>query len=178
MGIQKSNYESSRFDLEDVRDQVVLNVKQAYFALLQVWRNRAVAEDMVKQSELHLEQARGFYQVGTRALFDVTNAEVDLSNARLNLIQATNSASLARVTLNNALGMPDAMPYEIVDNLTYQPYGLTLEEAIDKATTNRPDLLSVLAKKAAAEQTVSYTRSAYYPFLTGIAPATAGLVLP
>ncbi len=165
--IQKSNYESSRFDLENVRNQAVFNVKQAYFTLLQAGRNRDVAQDTVKQFELHLEQARGFYQVGKRALFDVTKAEVDLSNARLNLIQAENSVSIAHVTLNNALGMPDAAPYEIVDILIYQPYGLTLEDAINQAFTNRPDLLSVLAKKAAAEQTISYARSGHYPFLTG-----------
>lgn len=164
---QQYNTESSRSDLQDVTDQVVFNVQQAYYGLLQAERNRVVAGDTVKQFEQHLAQARGFYEVGTRALFDVTKAEVDLSNARLNLIRAENSVRLARVTLNNALGVPNAPEYSIEDNLSYQPYLLTFEEAIKRAYENRPDLLSLLARKQAAEQSISLARSDYYPFLTG-----------
>lgn len=165
--IQQYNTESSRSDLQDITDQVIFNVQQAYYSLLQAERNRVVALDTVKQFEQHLAQAKGFYEVGTRALFDVTKAEVDLSNARLNLIRAENSVRLARVSLNNAMGVPNAPGYTIEDNLSYKPYLLTFEEAIKRAYEDRPDLRSLVARREAVEQTISLARSSYFPFLTG-----------
>lgn len=165
--IQRLNTQSSRSDLEDVTDQVVLNVQQAYYGLLQAERNKVVAADTVKQFEQHLAQARGFYEVGTRALFDVTKAEVDLSNAKLNLIRAENAVRLSRVTLNNALGVPNAPDYTVEDNLSYQPYLLTFDEAVKRAYENRPDLRSLIARREAAEQAISLARSSYFPYLTG-----------
>ncbi|MEN6466833.1 MAG: TolC family protein [Syntrophaceae bacterium] len=165
--IQQYNTASSRSDLQDVTDQVIFNVQQTYYALLQAERNRVVAVATVKQFEQHLAQAKGFYEVGTRALFDVTKAEVDLSNAKLNLIRAENSVRLARVNLNNAMGVPNAPNYSIEDNLSYQPYLLTFEEAVKRAYEDRPDLRSIIAKREAAEQSISLARSSYLPFLTG-----------
>jgi len=64
-----------------------------------------VTADIVKQFQQHLDQAKGFYEVGTKAKIDVTKAEVDLSNARLNLIKAENAVKISWVVLNNAMGM-------------------------------------------------------------------------
>jgi outer membrane protein TolC len=167
VSIQQYNTESSKSDLQDVAGQVTFNVQQAYYALLQADRNRVVALATVKQFEEHLAQAKGFYDVGTRARFDVTKAEVDLSNARLNLIRAENSVRLARVSLNNAMGVPNAPVYSIEDNLSYQPYLLTLDEALKRAYQDRPDLKSIVARKEAVEKSISYARSGYLPYLTG-----------
>lgn len=165
--ISKYNLESSRSDLTTTEDTVILNVKQAYYGVLQAKRNRDVAADVIKQFQLHLEQAKGFYDVGTKAKIDVIKAEVDLSNAQLSLINAENALKIAQVTLNNAMGTPDAPEYAIEDNLSFQKYTITLEEATARAFENRPDLKSAIAKRQAAEENISLQRSGYYPVLTG-----------
>ena len=95
--IQNLNLDSSRADLENVSEQTVLNVKQAYYGVLEAIRNVAVAVESVKQFQLHLEQAKGFFEAGTKPKFDVTKAQVDLGNAKLNLINAENSLKISRV---------------------------------------------------------------------------------
>ena len=165
--ISRFNLDSSRMDLENTQDVVVLNVKQAYFGVLQAKRNRDVAADTVKQFELHLAQARGFFEAGTNPKFDVTKAEVDLSNAKLNLIRAEHALKIAIVNLNNAMGLPDAPEYELEDNLSFQKYDMTLETALSTALENRPDLLSVSARKEAASSSIDLAKSNYYPSITG-----------
>ncbi len=167
--IQKFGFDASRADLDTTIDQVLFSVKQAYYGALQAKRNRDVAEDTVKQFQQHLEQAKGFYEVGTKPKFDVTKAEVDLSNARLNLIKAENSVKVAKVTLNNALGVPEAPDYLIEDNLAFQKYEMTFQQAIETAYKNRPDLQSLLWKRMAAERSVDFARTGFYPALTGSA---------
>lgn len=172
--IQKSNLESARSDLDSTTDQIIFNVKQAYYGLLQARRNRNAAQDIVKQLQLHLEQAKGFYEVGVRAKIDVTKAGVDLSNGKLNLIRAENAIKIAKVTLNNAMGAPDAAPFAVEDNLAFQKFEITFDEALKRAYESRPDLKSVIAKRQAAEASLSFARSGYAPVLSGNASYNRG----
>ena len=165
--IQNFNVDSSRSDLENVTEQVIFNVRQTYYGILQAKRSRDVSADTVKQFQQHLDQAKGFYAVGTKPKFDVTKAEADLSNAKLNLIKAENALRLAVVTLNNAIGVPDAPEYIIEDNLSFKKYTITFEDALSKAYQSRPDLQSIVAKRQAAEKSIDLAKTGYYPVLTG-----------
>jgi outer membrane protein len=167
--ISKYNLESARSDLNTTQDDVILSVKQAYYGVVQAKRNRNVAADVLKQYQLHLEQAKGFYEVGTKAKIDVIKAEVDLSNAKLSLINSENALKIAWVTLDTAMGIPDAPDYTIEDNLSFQPYAVTLEEARARAFENRSDLKSIIAKRQAAETNIRLAKSGYYPVLSGFA---------
>lgn len=170
--IQKFLLGSSRADFETTVEQVVFGVKQAYYGVLQQQRNKAVAIDTVKQFQLHLDQAKGFYEVGTHPKYDVTKAEVDLSNAKLALIKVENNLKVAKVTLNNAIGVPDAPDYNVEDILAFQKYEITFPQAIDTAYKNRPDLQSTVAKRMSIERSVDLAKTGYYPALTGSAQYT------
>jgi outer membrane protein TolC len=172
--VSKFNFESSRSDLNTSQDTIILSVKQAYYGVLQARRNRDVAADVIKQFQLHLDQAKGFYEVGTKARIDVIKAEVDLSNAKLSLINAENALKIAWVTLNTAMGVPDPPEFTIEDNLSFQQYAITQEEATTRAFENRPDLQSVIAKRQAAEANISLASSGHYPVLSGNASYLEG----
>jgi outer membrane protein len=89
--INRENTKASEQDLLTTKQTVVVNVKQAYYGVLQTLRLIQVAEDTVKQMQDHLAQAQGFYHAGTHPKIDVTKAEVDLANAQLALIQTRNN---------------------------------------------------------------------------------------
>ena len=172
--ISRLNLDAAGQDFENISEQIILSVKQSYYAVLQAKRNRAVAEETVKQFAQHLDQAKGFYEVGTHPKFDVTKAEVDLSNAKLNLIRAQNTVKLAIVNLNNAMGVPDAPDYQLEDNLSFVKYEMAFEEALSTAFGNRPDLKSAVAKRKAAEQAVALAKTGYYPSISGNAAYNVG----
>jgi TolC family type I secretion outer membrane protein len=170
--IQQRNLDASREDLRNTTSQIVLNVKRAYYGLLQAGKNRDVFKETVAQFEQHLNQAKGFFEIGVRSKFDVTKAEVDLSNAKLSLIRAENALRIARVILNNAMGTPDAPAYTIEDTLSFRKNPITFEEAKQKAYANRPDLKSAWSRREAAEESISLARKEYFPTLSGNANYT------
>lgn len=172
--IQNFNLDASRQDLDSTINQVVFGVKQAYFGVLQSNRNRDVAEDTVKQFQKHLEQAKGFYEVGTKPKFDVTKAEVDLSSAKLSLIRAESAVKVSRVTLNNAMGVPEAPVYTIEDNLAFQKFDMPFQQALEAAYKSRPDLQSLTARRMAVEKTIDFARAGFLPVLTGNAAYNRG----
>ena len=167
--IQDLTVKASRADYEDVTAQIVLNVKNAYYNLLQTERNREVAVDTMKQFQQHLDQANAFFQIGTKPKFDVTKAEVDLGNARLNVLKAENAEHAARIILKNAMGIPENADFAIIDNLFFQKSDLQLNDALNTAYANRPDLRSVITKRQAAEKSIDLAKKGYYPTLTGSA---------
>ena len=142
-------------------------VKDAYYTLLLNGLKREQAESAVRTYEKHLEKAKGFYEAGAKAKFDVTKAEVDLSNAILNRIRAENALRITRVNLNNAMGIPDIPEYVIDETLLPETYAIDLPSALEKAYAVRPDLQSVKKQVEAAEAAVNLAKKGYYPYLTG-----------
>jgi outer membrane protein TolC len=165
--VQEFSRDSFRSDLDSVLNQITFGVKQAYYGLLQARRNRDVSREVVGQFRQHLERAKAFFEVGTKPKFDVTKADVDLSNAKLNLLKAENAFRLSLVALNNAMGMPEAPDYEVVDQLLIRREKIDLEEATRKAYDRRPDLKAIAAKKLSLEQSIELARKNYYPSVSG-----------
>ncbi len=164
--IQRYNTESARANLENTKDDVVFNVKQAYYALLQAERKVVIGRETVGQFEKHLQQAQAFFDVGLKPKFDVTKAEVDLSNARLALIQAENQVRLARVTLNNAMGLPEVAEYRLDDLLAFMKYELPVEEAVGRAYRQRADLQALASQKQASKESILAAKRNYLPILS------------
>ncbi|MFA5393381.1 MAG: TolC family protein [Candidatus Ratteibacteria bacterium] len=172
--IQNLNLGAAALDLDAVSNQVALNIKQSYYAVLKAEKNKEVAEESVRVFGKHLDQAKAFFSVGQKPRFDVTRAEVDLSGAKLGLIKAENALKVARVTLNNAMGVPSAPEYSIEDNLSFQKYQVTMEEALARAYSNRPDLKGVVVRKEAALESVRLARKQYLPVISGTASYSQG----
>ncbi len=83
-----------------------LAIKTAYYTYLATQAFVNVAKGAVRSRELLVRQARGFFEVGTRAKIDVARAEANLYNAQADLILAENNVKIAWVTLRNAMGSP------------------------------------------------------------------------
>lgn len=167
--IQDLNVNASRADHEDVKEQIILNVKKAYYNLLHTERNKEVAVDTMKQFQQHLDQANAFFRIGTKPKFDVTKAEVDFGNAKLSVLKAENAVRLARITLKDVMGIPENADFAIIDNLAFQKVEWELNDVLNKAYAVRPDLISIMAKREAAERSIELTRKDYYPILSGSA---------
>ena len=165
--IQSLGKESSQADLQDISGQVILGVKQAYYGYLQAKMSRDVAAETVNQFQKHYEMAKAFFETGKTSKIDQTSAEVNLSNAKINLLKADNALRIAKITLTNAMGIMNAPQYEIKDDLAYLPYEVSLEEALQNAYKNRPDLLSTLKKKEGLEKTIDLNKKGYLPVLSG-----------
>jgi len=106
---------ASHADLRDTARQVVFDVQKAYYAELQEKQRLDAHAEEVGQLRLHLVQARRFHDAGVRPKIDVTTAEVNLGQAQLDLLRSENAVALARISLNNAMGMPDAPAYQLMD---------------------------------------------------------------
>jgi len=163
------NLQAANSDAETTVQTVVVNVQQAYFSLQQAQRLVKVNEEALTQFKQHLDLAKGRFKAGVAAKIDVTTAEVDLSNAQLNLITAKNNALIARVTLNNAMGIQTASPYRVLDPSLGEAYQVTLDEAVARAMQFRPEMISQQAQERAAEAAIKSAQGNFFPTVTSSA---------
>src|SRR5881396_2206699 len=173
------NLKAANSDAETTVQTVVVNVQQAYFNLQQTQRLVTVNEEAINQFQKHLDLAKGRFKAGVAPKIDVTTAEVDLSNAQLNLITARNNALIARVTLNNAMGIQTASPYRVLDPGQAEPYQVSLDEAVARAMQLRPEMISQRAQERAAEAAIKAAQGNFFPTVTSSATYTySGIEFP
>jgi outer membrane protein TolC len=172
--IAKRSYESAKYSLENTINSVIFLVKQSYYNLLFAQQQVRVYEETVRDYELHLEQAKAYYEIGTKAKIDVLTAESNLGKAKLGLIQANNTLKVAYVQLSNAMGMPEFKDYNVIDNLKMKSYDIGVDDAVNTAYDTSPELLAAKKRADASEVLVRATKRAFTPDLSGFAGYSRG----
>jgi outer membrane protein TolC len=170
----KANSDTAREQVELQKDLIVLTVKEFYFLQLLSSRLVVVSAQAVDRAELNLKSAKGFYDVGTRPKFDVTRAEVDVANARVALIRSQNAVSLARIGLNQAMGIAINAPTRVKDTLAYEPVKFDRETLVSEALKQRPEYKQAQLRSEAAEATVRQNFRDFFPNLFGVTSVGAG----
>ena len=164
--IRRLDYEAYKTTLGATINDIIYQTKDAYYNLLFAFENKKVAEDTVNKFEMFYNQAKAFYEIGMNPKVDVTIAEVNLSNAKLQLIQADNAVNLAIAKLNNVMGVPFIDKYNVQERLKYEPVDITFNGAIDIAREARPELKLAELKVESANQTLKLVKKSYFPTLT------------
>ena len=160
---------ASSADLDTTRQTVILNTKQAYYSVLASQRLLQVADETVRQNQKHLEEAQARFTVGLAPRFDVTQAQVQLSNAVLNQVTARNNVALARETLRTAMGVTGPFLFTLVDTLERGTLTVNDEDLVAQAYAYRPELRSIQAQQWATAEQVAALQKQYLPSVTGTA---------
>ena len=164
--LEKFGVDISKTDVETVKRDIVLQVREGYFNILRAEKFRNVAEQQVKQFEAQLEVTKAFFEVGIVPKNDVLQAEVRLANARQALVRAENDLALAKSSFNILLRREINDPLNVVDILEYKPPTLRLEESIDEALRQRPEIISAGLKVEQAKESVKIARSGFFPSIS------------
>lgn len=156
---------AAEWQKSDAVQTLLLLVAENYFAVLRAQQDVRIFLDNLRNAELQLVRAQGFYQAGTRARIEVTRAEADLATARVGLIQAQNAEQRTRAAFLNSLGISEPQPFQLAD-MSLQAPGWARDEAVTKAQDTRPDLRAAFARIRAAEARLRAAEADYYPSLS------------
>lgn len=159
----KNMYQASKEDTKENINTIIYYIKATYYNILFAQAQVKVYEDTVKDYQLQLEQAKGFYKFGTKPKIDVVTAEYNLGKAQLNLIKAKNVLEVAQVELSKIMGIPEYKNYELSDELLLNKYDISEDDAISKALEVRPELLSAEKIAKAAKMNLRAARREFTP---------------
>lgn len=162
-----ASVDASTADLETTRQTIIVNTKQAYYGLLSSQQLLGVAEETVRQNQKHLEDAQARFEVGVAPRFDVTQAQVQVSTAELDLVTARNNVALGQETLRTAMGVTDFTGFVLVDTPVHQAVVINDAEILQQAYRQRPELHSIQAQQQATTHNVSSLQKQLLPSLSG-----------
>lgn len=166
----KTNYEISGLTLDiekltekKVKLDLILTVKRAYYELLQKEKLEMVAKQGVTQLEAQLDVAKNFYAVGMVPKNDVLQAEVNLANAKQDLVVAHNEVLVAQALFNTVLRRPVDAPFAVADVLKYEPFFLAYDKAVATALASRAEIQIADIEVTSAEKDILLAKKDYYP---------------
>jgi outer membrane protein len=151
--------------LEAEQAFVVLDVQQAYYTTLQQQRLVTVDEKILADRQLVARQAAAFYNAQIRSKVDLSLAEVGVSNANLELVQARDNLRTAFAELNRAMGADGAPVYALEELKITIEAPPALEPLIDEGQQKRPDLLAIDTQIKSNEEIVARAKSNRWPKL-------------
>jgi outer membrane protein len=162
----RARYLAAMESLRTARNDLSLQTRTAFFGLCKAEELRQVAEESVRQYRQHLEQTRAFVEVGRRARYDLTKAEVDLGNAELALIHARHDVANARAALHRALGLAEEPGYRVLgepgaEREAPAPIG----DLAARARTGHPGLRTLRVQEQTASAAVDEAVADLYPEL-------------
>jgi len=134
---------SGQEEIRRVRQAVALLAVQAYNDHVLSRERVRVAGAAVKQKEIQLETTRNRRAAGVATDLDILRFEVDLENARAQLLREEGGAELSRGRLNAVLVRPISQPIEPTDDLRYLDMDMAPEHAVATAWANRPEVQQV-----------------------------------
>ena len=161
--VNRIGTEIARFDEMATVQDLVQEVKIAYFNILKAGRIHAVARQSMERLTAHRDTAQGFYDVGIIPKNDLLYAEVELANGQQFLVRAENSLEMAKSKFNTLLRREINTPVEIEDTLNDRSFAKPLDGCIAEALENRPEIRSYALRLEQAKSQVKLARSEYYP---------------
>jgi outer membrane protein len=168
VGMSNLRAQASDQASEATRADVLLNATRAYFGLLRAQAVLKVAAQTVAARQVVSDQISALAQSQLRSQLDVTFANVNLADAKLLQLQATNGVSAAHADLAAALGLPNQTTFDVTDEP--MPAALPAEATplIAQAMENRPDLKDLHLLQAAAERFTRAEHDLYYPTVSAL----------
>lgn len=159
---------------------LVLEVSQRYFGLLEARQLVRVFEKAVEERQFYLHEAQVKAEAGLRPQLDVYVTQAEVERAQLHLVDARNSEADALVAFDNSLGLGGESPnYQLVNVRTYSNITETMEPLLRSAFSLRPDFKVLSDQARAMGAQIAEYRSDYFPTVNAVGGYSAmGTGLP
>jgi outer membrane protein len=163
----KAQLESERATELDIK----LTVDQAFYQVLTSQAVLKVAEETVNQRQATVDQVGALTRSKLKSDLDLSFANVQLSQAKLLLLDAQNDAAAAMASLNTVLGSERDEQYTLVDETTGNPDvpPQEVDALLQSAFAARPDLAALNYNYTAARQFSSAERDLWMPTVSALA---------
>jgi outer membrane protein len=166
---------SANFAFNDTHRSVIDQVEQAYYRLLNSIGQEDSAQASLTNAKAVEQAARERLTNGLATLPDVLEAQSATAQAEYDLQSALGAEEIARGDLATAVGTSASVAIRVqpLDQLpTPDSISETVEETINRAFAQRPDLMQQAAEIRTASARLKEARAAYYPTLdVNVSPA-------
>ena len=168
MQLAKLNLEAATEDLEKARNDIRVQVAQAYVQILYNYEIADVAQHQLAIDSLQVARLEGLFGTGKASAAEVSQQKASLAQSQVTLIQAQNNVRTSLLTLAQLLELPSWEEFSII-----RPK-VELEEVVighpddiyADALGVRPEIRAEQLRLEGSAKQLQIAKAAYYPSLS------------
>jgi len=153
----------ANLDVQRTRNDVVLQVKQAFYDVLRAQELVRVAEESLRNAEVRRKLAQAAVDAGVSPKLDVVRAEAAVAAAQQAVITARNALQLAKSAFNNVLGRRVDEPVELLSADEQVPEPADFNQYLQEALAKRPEMIQANLGISLAEKQVTAAKRDQLP---------------
>ena len=117
--MQKFNKISALFNFDDIVLDTIFSVKTNYYNVLAAKATVDINRAYVQINERNYQRTKAYFDEGIKSKIDLVNAEVNLSDSKVTLVESIKAYQNAIVQLNNSMYVAYTPNYEISSTETF-----------------------------------------------------------
>jgi len=153
----------ANLDVQRTRNDVVLQVKQAFYDVLRAQELVRVAEESLRNAEVRRKLAQAAVDAGVSPKLDVMRAEAAVAAAEQAVITARNALQLAKSAFNNVLGRRVDEPVELLPVDEQVPESADFNQYLQEALAKRPEMIQANLGISLAEKQITAAKRDQLP---------------
>ncbi|MER3473521.1 MAG: hypothetical protein C4335_05690 [Armatimonadota bacterium] len=155
----------ANLDVQRTRNEVVLQVKQAFYDVLRAQELVKVAEEALQNAQIRRKLAQAAVDAGVSPKLDVMRADAAVAAAQQAVITARNALQMAKAAFNNVLGRRVDEPVELLPADEPVPEQVDFTQCLQEALSRRPEVVQAGLGVSLAEKQVTSARRDQLPNL-------------
>ena len=164
------NYMAGKYDVEKMKNDIVLNVATAYLNVLFAQELLSVAKTQKSITEAQVSRTQKLVDAGTLPQGNLLDLQAQLASDELNEVNTQNQLDIALLTLSQLMNIKVGSDFSIVRPLLEMPSNPMIAESPEQiyqfALNNQPSIKSAETKVLSAEKGVKIAKGTAYPSIT------------
>jgi len=160
--VLKETYNLSELQAKETIENTYLQLFTVYFQIARLSENNNNLKEALNISNQRLQRAKYKHQYGQSTKLELLNAEVDVNNDSIALINSKQQYLNAKRSLNIVLGQQKEINYEVETEVTFNQI-LNFDELLNKAKTNNVLLKKTEKNLAISEFNIKINKASYLP---------------
>ncbi len=140
--MQKFNKIAALYTFDNTVLDTIFDVKTNYYGVLAAKATMDINRANVQINERNYQRTKAYFNEGIRSKIDLVNAEVNLSDSKITLVNSVQAYQNALVKLNNSMYVAHAPSYEISTTETFNfksnEIPVNLEKISEKRDLSKP----------------------------------------
>ena len=171
--LNQLNLEAATHDLEKAKNDIRMQVAQAYVQILYNMEIADVAHRQIDIDSAQVVRLQAFVDNGKASQAQLSQQQATLAKAKLTATQADNTLQLSLLSLSQLLELPSPEGFTIVRPsltshlLTYSPSHLPSPDVIyQEALSIKPEVQAEQLRLTASERSIDIAKAGLYPTLS------------
>ena len=147
INMAKYNTEAAIYDHEAEILAVIYDIKIDYYKVLLALADLDIFEQNVRIQTLNHERTKAMFDEGLKSKIDVVNAEVNLTDAKIKLVEGQNNLQTSIIELQNSMYYQEDEPFIVKNTENFNFLKRDYKEKIDSLTKVKENAQTIKRNK-------------------------------